>query len=195
MKKGLLPREIIEQEIPNANFNDILRLDNKKDCTCLSIEYPNKYLLDKFKATSNNKYCILVLDAKAVLLNSNNKKYYVYCNAARGDAREWLKNDTLCQDKYFYNMFLEYNPDTREFFKYSRTSEEIHSFLPTNPQSEILYQGNIPVNYIKKIYFENSIDMENFKQKIDEIPLENIELICDNSFFIKERNEINWEDR
>ena len=195
LTRGLLPIETLKKKTIHYNSNDELRLDNKLNCTCLSIEYPNKYLLDKFKSTNNKKYCILVFDAKAVLLNSNNKKYYVYCNAARSDAREWLKDDTLCQDKYFYNMFKEYNPDTRDFIQYSRTSEGLKCFLPTNPQAEILYQGVIPVNYIKKIFFEDLIDMENFKQKVDETLYKNIELVYDNSFFTKERDEITWEER
>lgn len=195
LENSLLPKEKLDEKQLIYDYNDELRLENRLDCICLSIEYPNISVLNKFKTKYNKKYCILVLDAESILLNNNDKKYYVYCNAARGDARKWLQDDTLCQDRYFHALFLQENQDSRNFFKYSRSEKRLKDYLPTNIQAEILYQGTIPPNYIKKIYFENLIDLENFQQKIDKVLIKNIELLCDNSFFIKNREEIEWEER
>lgn len=194
---GILPRKTLEQRAIKFFFNDNDRLENKLDCISLSVEYPNRFLLNKFKTEYNNKYCIILLDAESVLLNNNNKKYFVYCNAARSDARWWLQNDTLCQDKYLNALFVEENPDSRSFNHYSRTSKQLKKYLPTSEQAEILYQGIIPISYIKSIYFEDLEDLEKLKQAIcnKKNILKKFNLCCNKDFYTQNREDIKWEDR
>lgn len=193
---GIAPKQTLMEKNITYIFNDYKRLDNRLDCVCLSVEFPNKDLLDTFKTKYNKKYCIIVLDAESVLLNNKNKKYYVYCNAAREDAREWLKGETLCQDTYFWKMFTEDNTDVRLHCQYTRSSKYLKEYLPTNEQAEILYQGVISPKYIKEVYFESTDALNEFKKTIDSecIP-KGINLVCNTDFFIKSRDEIDWEDR
>ena len=145
---------------------------------------------------SDRKYCIIFLEAIPIILNNNNKKYYVYCNAARKDAVFNLKDDKLSNEKYFSQMFLEQNTDSRELFSYTRASKQLKPYLPTNEQAEILYNGIIPTKYINKIVFKNNEDLEFLKHNLENKDIiTNFNLQVDDLFFKTSRDKIQWEDR
>ena len=141
LENNLCPVSYLQKHNINYINNDTKRLDNKLDCISLSIEYPNSYMLKSYMI--KDRFCLLILNAQKVLLYNNNPKYYLYCNAARNDAAQWLETEVLSRDKYLENMFMEHNPDTRENCQYSRLEKRLKDYLPTNVQAEILFKGII----------------------------------------------------
>ena len=92
-------------------------------------------------------------------------------------------------------MFQEKNPDTRYNQQYTRTEKELKSYLPTNPQAEVLVKKKIPSIYIDKIYFNNQNDLNKFTSEMKNvIILEKFCFVCDN-FYFSSRDTVNWENR
>ena len=183
---------LISKNIKYIN-NDTQRLDNKLDCVSLSIEYPNSYMLKTYM--DKNRFCLLILNAQKVLLYNNYTKYYLYCNAARNDASQWLETEVLSKDRYLENMFMEHNPDTREHCQYSRLEKGLKDYLPTNAQAEILFNGIINSAYVESIVFQTQDDLDLCKEMLSNKELfDKYTLIVDRKYFGK-REDFPWEDR
>ena len=193
LENNLCPVSYLKTNNINYLNNDTQRLDNKLDCISLSIEYPNSYMLKTYM--NKNRFCLLILNAQKVLLYNNCTKYYLYCNAARNDASQWLETEVLSRDCYIENMFMEHNPDTREHCQYSRSEKGIKDYLPTNVQAEILFNGIINSAYIESIVFQTQDDLNLCKEMFPNKELfDKYTLIVDNKYFGK-REDFPWEDR
>lgn len=193
LENNLCPVSYLKTNKINYINNDKQRLDKKLDCISLSIEYPNSYMLKTYM--DKNRFCLLILNAQKVLLYNNYTKYYIYCNAARNDASQWLETEVLSKDRYLENMFMEYNPDTREHCQYSRLEKGIKDYLPTNAQAEILFNGIINSAYVESIIFQTQDDLDLCKEMISNKELfDKYTLIVDRKYFGK-REDFPWEDR
>ena len=193
LENNLCPVSYLKTNNINYLNNDTQRLDNKLDCISLSIEYPNSYMLKTYM--NKNRFCLLILNAQKVLLYNNCTKYYLYCNAARNDASQWLETEVLSRDCYIENMFMEHNPDTREHCQYSRSEKGIKDYLPTNVQAEILFNGIINSAYIESIVFQTQDDLNLCKEMFPNKELfDKYTLIVDNKYFGK-REDFPCEDR
>ena len=193
LENNLCPVSYLKTNNINYLNNDTQRLDNKLDCISLSIEYPNSYMLKTYM--NKNRFCLLILNAQKVLLYNNCTKYYLYCNAARNDASQWLETEVLSRDCYIENMFMEHNPDTREHCQYSRSEKGIKDYLPTNVQAEILFNGIINSAYIESIVFQTQDDLNLCKEMFPNKELfDKYTLIVDRKYFGK-REDFPWEDR
>lgn len=193
LKIGLLPRKTLEEQNINFVYSDESRLEGRKDCICLSVEYPNSKMLYYKKNRDGCKYVVLVLNAQKILLNDL-KKYYVYINAASSKAIYWLKTEELTTLKYLKNMFSERVQDSRNIYE---REDKDPDFIPTNPQAEILVNGVVDVNDIIEVHFANSEDYDIFKNicNNDYFLINKTKFIVNDFYFNKDRNNVVWEDR
>ena len=192
LKMGLLPRKILEEQNIDFVYSDENRLEGRKDCVCVSVEYPNTNMLYYKQNRYGYRYVVLVLNARKILLNDL-KKYYVYINAASSRAIYWLRTDELTTLKYLKNMFSKKVQDSK--YTYEREDKD-PIFIPTNPQAEILVNGVVDVNDIIEVHFANSEDYDIFKNICNnDLFLDKTKFIVSNFYFNKDRNNVVWEQR
>lgn len=188
LKIGLLPRKTLEEQNINFVYSDESRLEGRKDCICLSVEYPNNKMLFK-KYNTIGEYVVLVLNAKPILLNDD-KKYYLFINAA--SVPNSLKSDKLTASIYFENMFQKQVGKN----KLDR-DEKLPSFAPTCEQAEILLQGKVDINDIQEVHFRNEKDYNDFINSCKDKEL--IETFLPkfkiNKYYFGKREDVEWEQR
>ena len=191
LKIGLLPRKELEDKNISFNYTDSQRYEGRKDCTSLSIEYPNYKMLKFKKDQYNDIYAILVLNATSILLNKY-KKYYLYINAANTNATYWLTLEELTKNRYFSEMFKSKVEDKKNIYE---RNEKLPSYITTHPQAEILFNGPISPSNILEVHFENSRDYDSFMNicNIDKSSLDIDFIVSD--FYFKNREEIEGEER
>ncbi len=178
LQLGICTRRYLRENEIKYEYNDPLRKDRRRDCSSFSIEYPNTSYLFKLINNTDNKFCIIILDAEKLLPNIQDK-YYVYCNAATTEARSYLSSETLTQPKFLENMFYD-----------SKIS-----YLPKDVQSEVLIKGNVSTKYIQEIHFMNNADLEEFKNICKKLDFENKYTFKVSDFYFKDREQINWVKR
>lgn len=192
LTNGFVPRNILKNRGIPCKCNDCVRADERVDCTCFSIEYPNEFLFNIFKARyKDDTWCVLQLDIVNVLKNHNGAKHYCMYNA--GGSPEWVKNPKSSSLLAFHNMFLESNPDSRH--PYTRTSKDLKPFLPTHHQAEILIENTIAPQYITAIFFRNQSDFNNFEKILKNKNLLKQFNFQYNDFYFKGRDSVTWGDR
>ena len=192
LKMGLLPRKILEEQNIDFVYSDENRLEGRKDCVCVSVEYPNTNMFYYKQNRYGYRYVVLVLNARKILLNDL-KKYYVYINAASSRAIYWLRTDELTTLKYLKNMFSKKVQDSKYIYEREDTAP---NFIPTNPQAEILVNGVVDVNDIIEVHFANSEDYDIFKNTCNnDLFLDKTKFIVSNFYFNKDRNNVAWEQR
>lgn len=184
LKEGLLP--INELESSNHRFvrNDNLRLDGLNDCTCVSIEYPNVRLLERFsQMIPGSKWVIIVLDAN---LLCNHKNHYSKYNAGSNEMRNVVKGSIYADD--FRDLYAEsFSVNLSSGIRCcTRRNIVEYSYLPTSEQAEILIEGKISVGDIRAIYFQNREDKDLFFEKSKH---RSIEFINDATMFNTYREE------
>lgn len=192
LTKGFLPRKYLTEQKISFCYNDKLRLDKNENATCFSIEYPNEFLLKGFQKEYNeDDWVIIQLDVQRIFNTHKGNKYYVNKNA--GGATSWLKDPRAKTSFAFDRMFTEENLDSRH--PYTRAEKKLKAYLPTNPQAEILIDGNISPECIKKICFENETHFNKFKEEIENKELLNTYDFVFDDFYFQSRDDINWEER
>ena len=192
LTNGFVPRNILKSKGIPCECNDCVRGDERVDCTCFSIEYPNEFLFNTFKTKyGQDGWCVLQLDIIDVLKNHNGTKHYCMYNA--GGSPEWVKNPKSSSCLSFCNMFPESNPDPRH--PYTRTSKGLKDFLPTHHQAEILIENTISPKYITAVFFRNQVDLNNFEKILEHKNLlTQFHFQCDD-FYFKARDTVIWGDR
>lgn len=189
LTNGFLSRQYLESNKIKSEFNDTERWDNKPTATCFSIEFPNTFLLNKFKEIYKDaKWVIILLDIN--LLNNSNKK--CFCNRNAGGATAWVNCTNSQSSESFESMF-----DEKIYSKSPTRSEQLYikDYLPTDVQAEILIEGNIQPEFIKNLIFETQDDLDFCKDCFDNKRLfENYNPIVDERFY-NSRENFPWEDR
>ncbi len=178
LRMGICTRRYLRENEIKYEYNDPHRKDRRRDCSSFSIEYPNTGYLFKLINNTENKFCIIILDAEKLLPNILDK-YYVYCNAATTEASSYLSSEALTQPKFFENMFYD-----------SKVS-----YLPKDVQSEVLIKGNVSTKYIQEIHFMNNDDLEEFKNICKKLDFENKYTFKVSDLYFKDREQINWVKR
>lgn len=192
LTNGLLTRENLNKKGITSSVTDIERYDKRLDCTSLSVEYPNYQMMSyKKNGMITRSFCILVFDAQKILLNDS-KKYFVYINAANKNASWWLGKEELSESKYFSNMFKE----NIEYKGKLYTRENIKEpYLPTNPQAEILLNGDILASDIQEIHFETNNNFNIFKTSLKESSMLSKFKFVISDFYFKDREDVEWVER
>lgn len=175
LSNGFVPRITLDKQNVEYISNDLYRSDDKKNCTCFSVEFPNIRLLNSFKNNQNssgfeeffgvniqkhsNIWVVLIIDAK-VLVEHKGEKFYCYYNAASNDIKSKLKAGQLNSSCDFENMFKDRVECKRYNGSFYATRRGLTSFLPTSDQAEILIEGIISKEFIKGVCFQNE-DVHN----------------------------------
>lgn len=156
-KNGILSRDKMINDKIDFDYNDHLRLDNHLDAICLSVQIPNKHLIDCFHQHFPDKmYKIIEIDPAILYqINHNNKpvkRIYFDYNAASRYSKSSTNNMNIMFQKEIRKRSIVHN-------RYDLNSDNI----PTSDQAEILFFSDIPSKYILNIidYKEEINDSTN----------------------------------
>ena len=170
-------------------FNDKNRIEKMLDCSCVSIEFPNIWLLKSYmNQNPDSDWVLIKLNAELLLEQTN---YYAEHNAATDSVKQNLTSKTSVE--WFENMFAEkiivqkaYG-DQRQFAR-----KNLVSYLPTSDQAEILVEGTIPSQYIEAVVFQ----YEDVKKRYERyLKKKKIEFIVNADLFKYHRDKFRWEER
>lgn len=146
LKYGLLSRDILEEEDMDYYVNDEVRYDNRLDTICTSISFPNYKMFYKVRndCSDDLQWCVIEIDAKILA-----EKQCVFCKENASSKNETSRNT---YEKIGINGL-------RALFDNSELRREIGlpDYYTTNPQAEVLVEDEIPISYIKSIYFKGFI--------------------------------------
>lgn len=159
LRYGLMPRGDIEITGIASEFNDEYRYDDCLDAVCISISFPNYKMFYKLRCASPDKDWVVIRLDPQVLCDFN----CAYCWTNAGDA---LSYNVPIEERMGKNAFLRLFEDKPGFPK--RTQLNIADKFPTNPQAEVLVFDNIPIEYIKGIFFENNKAFNTYNNIIPE---------------------------
>lgn len=156
-KYGLLPRSDLTTNRIDVAINDEYRYDNCTDAICLSVEFPNYKMFYKLrKENPAVKWAVLLLYAE-LICNFD----CAFCHDNAGSTRVF--NIPIAErkgKKAFERMFDELpNGPTRK-------EMGLDSYLPTNPQAEILVFQKIPVSYISTVFFDDYTTLNHYRNII-----------------------------
>lgn len=135
-------------------FNDRLRLDHRTGHVNLSVQYPNARLLSRFRALCPcDVWCVLLvspacLEAPGVL--------FAVGNAA---ARQVRQGGTAGGVAGFEALFRDGQVSANQFQACRLTRRGLDDNLPTDPQAEILFPGEIPLRLVDGIAFEDPLSL------------------------------------
>lgn len=158
---GIVPREVLEKTGREFAYCDENRYDRRKDCTCLSIEYPNMWLLNKKKNEHHDwEVALIELDASLLLKYD---AYFAKHNAAAGDSKIDKKIET------FRELFSEefkidfwWKEKTLTF----KREEGCANQWPTSDQAEVLIQDTIDITFIRNVIFKNDENMRRYEKML-----------------------------
>ena len=151
---GLLTRDFLESSGMQFMFNDEHRWDNVKDSISLSFTHPNYKMFFKYrKQTKDEDWIVLKINTELLSGNTNPNlpklNDFDYLNKAifctKNAASMAIKNIPI-ENRKKYETFLD------------MFESPIGMTLPTytvDNQAEILFQGNIPKDFIVEIYTQS----------------------------------------
>ena len=179
LEKGLKSRAVIMQnpdEYPNVICPDEKRIDGRRNGICLSVSFPNHFLLQKYRERGNNDWAIIVLDINLILKISDRDTLFFQTNAASGRFRGvgdyFLKSPDALQSLFAYEVQLD---NIRSLLRRIHLPKK----YPTNVQAEVMVNNYIECDYIKGVIFDNYELMETYHEKWPE----NYNFYYDEGFF------------
>lgn len=161
---GLLSIDKLKEKNINYHFNDSKRHDEREDCICTSVEFPNSANLRKFRHDYPDcSWAIVVLDAQLIL---NHTCFFAEHNAATSYIKNSLKSRQSAEafEGIFANIVQGKANTAGKNDTYSRKQMRNNvSCLPTSYQAEILVKDHIDVRHIKDVIFMNDDDMKQYR--------------------------------
>lgn len=157
---GLIP--VSEQSSSNIEsfHNDLDRLDQRLNCTSLSIDFPNyKVFYKKRMENQRERWVVVAIDIN-ILFSNKNTAYFCCTNAASGSIT--CIDENLCTSNAFEKMFADRVED-RYGDTVDRKLLNLSNNFTTNPQAEVLISNTISTEFIKGVYFDNNEDIESYK--------------------------------
>lgn len=151
LRKGLIPRNSLSIDAPEAHINDEWRFDNHSDGNCLSISFPNYKMLYKYSYKNRQDWAIILIN-KAVLWEYDCA--FFKTNAACKEQSS-IPIGRLKEEPAFELMFEDTNESIR-----GRLG--IPENYPTNPQAEVIAFGTIAPSAISSINFSDQRSCENW---------------------------------
>ena len=165
LEYGILTRTNLNNMNLRYAFNDQMRLDGVLDSISLSFSHPNFKMFYKYrKQTSDDDWVVLKISPSLIYgkeqqtsnriehLNYLNKAVFCNTNAASNKMRNLSIEERMTCDA-FLDMF----------------ESPIGRSLPTytyDNQAEILYLGNIPVDFIEEIYTNHQDESLNWVREL-----------------------------
>ena len=154
LKYGLLPRQVLMENDIDSLFNDYYRYDNCEDAVCMSLEFPNYKMFYQLRRENlDTEWIVLWLDAEIICDFD-----CAFCSGNAGSASMFQTNILDRKGKEaFLKLFDEPTIGA------TRKEMNLPDCYPTNPQAEILVFGNIPTEYIKKVYFNDMQTLNKYR--------------------------------
>ncbi len=165
LEYGILTRTNLNDMNLRYAFNDQMRLDGVLDSISLSFSHPNFKMFYKYrKQTSDDDWVVLKISPSLIYgreqcisngikdFNYLNKAVFCHTNAASNKMR-----NLSIEERMTFNAFLD------------MFESPIGRALPTytyDNQAEILYLGNIPVDFIEEIYTNHQDESLNWVRKL-----------------------------
>ncbi len=175
IKDGFCPRKYHSYYGIESSYCDDLRLDNRLDCTCFSISYPNYNLLYSKRRKGEN-LCILVL-SPALLYETKEDKFF-YCDNAASTRGKRLSGKGIA--------------DFHRLFDINHRKKNTPINYPTNSQAEILVEGIIDSKYIEQIHAINETAKNQLLSIIEDVSFRE-KVKVSNFYFNYERGKEIWE--
>ena len=148
LKHGLLSLTKLDEKGIDYEYNDPLRLENKRDAICLSVTDYNNFLFGSFqKKYPKNEYVVLEIDPKILLIDGVDKVFCDYNAASKFSQRSSSNMEIMFKDKLKRRAKI-------------KTRSNKKSYEPTSYQAEILYCGTIEPKYILKHYDLGAIKLK-----------------------------------
>ena len=147
LENGLLCRSDIDED---AEFNDELRLDGRKNTISASIAFPNSSMFYKYRQEKGGLWAVVAI-SKRVLWDLD----CLFCKHNAADARiSRLPEASLCSIDAFKSMYDEH------VGLQSRAEQKLRTYDPTDVQAEILIKSHVPAKYIVGVVFPDTPSKE-----------------------------------
>lgn len=155
---GLLSKRDLENKDITFELNDQYRYDGFEDAVCMSIEFPNykMFYSIRMQKPEETKWVVLMLDA-SILCDLD----CAFCvdNAADSKSTSISISERKGREALL-KLFEEYPG------KSSRSDLKLLDHWPTNPQAEVLVFDDIPVSYVKAVFFADYETLQKYRKNI-----------------------------
>lgn len=154
LANGLQPRSVIDTGHVAATVNDASRFDERRDCSCLSISFPNyKMFWPLRKDSPGVEWPLLVIHPKVLWAMD-----CMFCRTnAASNSISTVADGQLQTLEAFRSMFAESDLPPK------RADEFLKVCDPTDVQAEVLVRGVIPPAAIYAVVFQSVPDMNFHK--------------------------------
>lgn len=186
---GILPRLMLETRNIPFIYNDSLRADYMNSCTCVSIEFPNTWVLNnKMDMAPNSDWVLIVLKAELLYEQRN---YYAKHNAATYSVQKNLRARYKPADlEALFADNIKIEKASGEIKEFKRIDTQ--AYFPTSDQAEILVEGAINPKYIDFVVFKTESSMGKYERILKS---KGIECISNSDLFLHNRYDFKWEER
>ena len=174
LSEGICPRTM-QRHI--SAWTDEHRLDGHKDCSSLSVSFPNYSMLFRKRLIKGmDNFAILLIDCNALLNIDEDDVAYFQTNAAETRNQSAMLGDHtgICA---LESMFDENIICKEGIIK--RIEQNVTSEFTTHPQAEILVRNIIPTQYIKNIVISNV----SVKNDVVATVCGRAKVVCDENMF------------
>ncbi|MGP2655424.1 DarT ssDNA thymidine ADP-ribosyltransferase family protein [Malaciobacter sp. WC5094] len=153
---GLITRDALISSNTQYCYNDENRHDGLKNGICCSIMFPNYKMFYPLRINNpDEKWCVLVIN-KNVLYNR-------ICVFSNENAASHNVTSMNIGDRLGLNGLSNlYRDDIQGWPK--RNTLNIPNSFPTNPQSEVIVLGNIPLDLIQGVVFSSEEERTVYTQ-------------------------------
>lgn len=154
LNNGIISQTLLSKMQFEAFITDPLRLDNKRDYSCLSIGFPTHRMFYRVRNNIGGNWIILLLDVRILWEHDclfypiNAADHLVrYRNISEFQGSTALEKLYECTDAVLRENYLNYYPS-----------------LPSSEQAEVMVPGIIPPDCIHSIIFDSLDLAQNFEQ-------------------------------
>ncbi len=152
LQNGICSRDYCDSCGIKYQHTDVTRYDNLNEFISLSISFPNYKMRYMKEKEMKQRFIIIEIDPSIIKKFGVGERLFCNINASStkidkviGPNLKHLKSMFACDD--------------------IRKTRELPLQYTTDPQAEVLLKGPIPIEYIKKIYFDNNRDFSYYFEK------------------------------
>lgn len=151
LDNGLLTRSNLDKDNKIYIFNDENRWDGVENSISLSISHPNYKMFYKYRSKTNINDWVVLKISNDILTGSIKRSidYFDKAIFCKTNAASFREKERSITERKTYKAFLD-------MFE-SPTGKGLKEYTFDN-QAEILYQGNIPINFIEEIYVLDQVE-------------------------------------
>lgn len=156
LQNGICSRDYCDSCGIKYQHTDVTRYDNLNEFISLSISFPNYKMRYMKEQELNQRFVIIEIDPAII------KKFGIserlFCDMNASISKNKRNDKTIGPNlKHLKSMFYSEN--------IIRKIRELPSHYTTDPQAEVLVKGPIPIEYFKKIHFDNNKDFTHYFEK------------------------------